>query len=148
MWPAPLVLVCLQLLSEFLLGQPVKVSLLHLYFLYPPCFFIFTSLRKSSRVIRNSHPALAAYFCHLATNHHLEIYPTIKSFSRNLAPRLWNARWSRSGWAVQSQSWSVCTLPPQCHLSCFWRTNATPQETSEVRLVTKPPSSPAGAAAV
>lgn len=78
----------------------------------------------------------AASFCHLATNHHLEIYPTIKSFSRNLPPRLWNARWSRSGWAVQSQSWSVCTLPPQCHLSCFWQTNAAPQETSEVRLIT------------
>lgn len=103
---------------------------------------------NQASVIRNSHPALAAYFCHLATNHHLEIYPTIKSFSRNLAPRLWNARWSRSAWAVQSQSWSVCTLPPQCHLSCFWQTNAAPQETSEVRLVTKPPSSPAGAAAV
>lgn len=49
-------------------------------------------------------------FCHFASNHHLEIYPTIKSFSRNLAPRSWNARRSRSGWAVRSQSWSVSAL--------------------------------------
>lgn len=36
--------VCLQLPSEFLLGEPVKVSLLPLYPLYLLCFFNFTSL--------------------------------------------------------------------------------------------------------
>lgn len=53
-------------------------------------------------------------FCHFASNHHLEIYPTIKSFSRNSAPQSWNVRWSRSGWAVQSQSWSLFTLLLWC----------------------------------
>ncbi len=52
---------------------------------------------------------LSFSFCHLASNHHLKIHPTIKSFSRNLALQSWNARRSRSGWAVQIQSWSVFT---------------------------------------
>lgn len=113
--------VCLQLLSEFLLGEPVKVSLLPLYFLYPFCFFNFTSpplcdFTQWENWAESYEPPTLPWlllffsFCHLASNHHLEIHPTIKSFSRNLAPQSRNTRRSRSGWAVQIQSWRVFTL--------------------------------------
>lgn len=52
----------------------------------------------------------------LPSNHHLEIYPVIKSFSRNLAPLSWNARWSRSGRCIHFP------LSPMCRLSCSWQT--------------------------
>lgn len=92
--------------------------------LYPLCL---SSLPLSHGVhlLRNSSPEVSrpvptVSCCHLATTDHLEIYPTIKSFSRNPALQTWNARQSLSGWATQSQSWTVYRLPSQRHLSSFW----------------------------
>lgn len=70
---------------------------------------------------KDSRPVPTVSCCHLATSDHLKIYPTIKSFSRNLAVQTWNARQSSSGWATQSQSWTVWSLPSQCHLSSSWQ---------------------------
>lgn len=109
-------------------------------------------LRKGSVSMWDSHPNCGLFFSfsHFAADHHLERYPTIKSFFRNLAPQWWNAIRSRSDWAAQSHSWSVLTLLflQKCHLSCSWQKNRALEETSEGVLNTKQLSSSSGAAAV
>lgn len=113
----------LQLLSWVLAGETCRCTS-SLCILYPLCL---SSLPLSHGVhlLRNSSPGDSRPIptvscCHFATSDHLEIHPTIKSFSRNPALQTWNARQSLSGWAVQSQSWTVYRLPPQRHLSSSW----------------------------
>lgn len=147
--------VCLQLPSEFLLGKPVNVSLLPLHFLYPLCFFSFTSLAAcvlsdftwwENRAESYETPTLPWLFLSVISPR-IIIWKSTPQLSH--FPGIWqswNARRSRLGWALQSPSWSI--FPPKCHLSCSWQANAATEETSEGLLNTKPPSSAAEAAAV
>lgn len=86
--------------------EPVELPPPPIYHLYLSCIPYGDHLpgNPSPQVSR---PVPTVSYCHLATSDHLEIYPTIKSFSRNLAVQTWNARQSSSGWATQSQSWTV-----------------------------------------
>lgn len=107
-------------------GKPVEVLPLSVSFI-PSVYHLYLShIPHGVHLLRNwspeaPRPVPTVSCCHLATSDHLEIYPTIKSFSRNPALQTWNARQSLSGWATQSQSWTVYRLPSQRHLSSSWQ---------------------------
>lgn len=71
-------------------GKPVEVLPLCVSFI-PSVYHLYLShIPHGVHLLRNSSPKAprpvpAVSCCHLATSDHLEIYPTIKSFSRNLA---------------------------------------------------------------
>lgn len=81
----------LQLLSEVLLGENLWRYLLSLYPLSSSVYHLYLShIPPGGHLLRNSSPEVSrpvptVSCCHLATSDHLEIYPTIKSFSRNPA---------------------------------------------------------------
>lgn len=94
MQPAILGHFCLLPLSEFLLGEPVELLPLYILLLPPlqplPDHLSLSHIPYGDHLPRNSSPQVSrpvptVSCCHLAISDHLEIYPTIKSFSRNLA---------------------------------------------------------------